>query len=132
MIIMSKAYCVKCRTKTEIVDTEEEITSDGRKAIKGRCAVCEDPVLKMESIDFPDLAFKNKCGGDSICASVVSSATKSSPTHEVPRSALHFADKGLRQRYKQPFRLTRTYSGLIKFFQTGSASINKLNVILPG
>jgi len=33
-------YCMKCKKKTEMKDTVEVTMKNGRKAVKGKCAVC--------------------------------------------------------------------------------------------
>jgi hypothetical protein len=44
---MPEGYCVKCKAKREIVDAVEEVTKNGRKAIKGKCPVCGTVMFKM-------------------------------------------------------------------------------------
>lgn len=96
LIVMSKAYCVKCRTKTEIVDTEEEIISDGRRAVKGRCAVCEEPVLKMECFDHSErLIFHPESGNGVQVTKIVGSQDKRS-NPETP-SMVRVAAQGLQR-----------------------------------
>lgn len=34
------AYCVKCKAKREMKDPKEETAANGRKMMKGTCAVC--------------------------------------------------------------------------------------------
>ena len=33
-------YCVKCKRKTKTKNKREEITKNGRKILKGTCAIC--------------------------------------------------------------------------------------------
>ncbi|MFO7167766.1 MAG: DUF5679 domain-containing protein [Chloroflexota bacterium] len=35
-----EAYCVKCKTKREIKGAQEVRMDNGRRALKGECAVC--------------------------------------------------------------------------------------------
>jgi len=44
---MAEGYCVKCKTKKEIVDALEEVMKNGRKAIKGRCPTCGTVMFKI-------------------------------------------------------------------------------------
>ena len=41
------AYCVKCKTKKEIVDAIEETMKNGRRAIKGKCPTCGVVMFKI-------------------------------------------------------------------------------------
>lgn len=41
------AYCMKCKKKTEMVKTEEVTMKNGRKALKGKCAVCGTGMYKI-------------------------------------------------------------------------------------
>lgn len=43
------AYCVKCRQKTTMKDTQEVKMKNGRPAIKGACSVCGTGVYKILS-----------------------------------------------------------------------------------
>lgn len=38
---MADGYCVKCKARQEISQAVEETMKNGRKAIKGKCPVCE-------------------------------------------------------------------------------------------
>jgi len=44
---MPEGYCVKCKTKKEIVDGVEETMKNGRKAIKGKCPTCGTVMFKI-------------------------------------------------------------------------------------
>ncbi len=37
---VQEAYCVKCRTKRPMKDTQETTMKNGRRALKGQCEVC--------------------------------------------------------------------------------------------
>jgi DNA topoisomerase I len=49
-----EAYCVKCKTKREIVDPQATFTSKGTPAIKGQCAVCGTTLFKMGATPLHD------------------------------------------------------------------------------
>ena len=40
-------FCMKEKQKREMVDTKEVIMKNGRKAIKGKCAVCGTGMYKI-------------------------------------------------------------------------------------
>jgi len=40
VIVVTKAYCVKCKKKTEMKDAHEVTMKNGKRAMKGQCAVC--------------------------------------------------------------------------------------------
>src|SRR5579859_2079352 len=42
-----EAYCVKCKTKREMVDPQPVFTATGGPATKGRCAVCGTNLFRM-------------------------------------------------------------------------------------
>ena len=44
---MPEGYCVKCKSKKEIVDGVEETMKNGRKAIKGKCPTCGTVMFKI-------------------------------------------------------------------------------------
>ena len=44
---MPEGYCVKCKTKKEIVGAVEETMKNGRKAIKGKCPTCGTVMFKI-------------------------------------------------------------------------------------
>jgi hypothetical protein len=46
---MNEGYCVKCKAKREIKDAKEETMKNGRKALKGKCAVCGTGMYKILS-----------------------------------------------------------------------------------
>jgi hypothetical protein len=105
LIVMSKAYCVKCRTKTEIVDTEEEIISDGRRAVKGRCAVCEEPVLKMECFDHSERLTFHPESGNGVQVTKIAGTQDNRSNPESP-SMVRIATLGLQRLCNQ----TRSWS----------------------
>jgi len=43
------AYCVKCRVKQEMVETEKVTMKNGRPAIKGKCSKCGTGMYKIVS-----------------------------------------------------------------------------------
>jgi len=40
-------YCIKCKVKQPIVDTEDVILKNGRNAIKGKCSVCGTKITRI-------------------------------------------------------------------------------------
>ncbi len=42
-----EAYCVKCRSKKEMVDAQEVEMKNGRKAMKGKCPDCGTSMFKI-------------------------------------------------------------------------------------
>ena len=46
-VIMTTAYCVKCRTKREIKDPEETTLKNGRPAMKGTCPECGTKMFRI-------------------------------------------------------------------------------------
>ena len=40
-------YCVKCREKREMKDTEETVTDRGMRIMKGQCTVCGTRMAKI-------------------------------------------------------------------------------------
>ena len=44
---MPEGYCVKCKSKKEIVEAVEETMKNGRKAIKGKCPTCGTVMFKI-------------------------------------------------------------------------------------
>jgi hypothetical protein len=46
-VLMPEGYCVKCKSKKEIVDGVEETMKNSRKAIKGRCPTCGTVMFKI-------------------------------------------------------------------------------------
>ena len=44
---MIEAYCVKCRTKTEMKNGVEVKMKNGRPAMKGTCAKCKGGLYKI-------------------------------------------------------------------------------------
>jgi hypothetical protein len=43
------AYCVKCRKKTSMVETQKVTMKNGRPAVKGKCSVCGTGMYKILS-----------------------------------------------------------------------------------
>ena len=42
-----EAYCVKCREKREMVESEEVTMKNGRKAMQGKCPVCGTKLFRI-------------------------------------------------------------------------------------
>jgi hypothetical protein len=42
-----EAYCVKCKTKRQIVNPQEVVLKNGRPAIKGKCPVCSTSIMRF-------------------------------------------------------------------------------------
>jgi hypothetical protein len=42
-----EAYCVKCRAKRTMTNTENVVLKNGRPAIKGICSVCGTKVMRF-------------------------------------------------------------------------------------
>src|SRR5712692_8742702 len=42
-----EAYCVKCKTKREMLDPQPVFTANGGPATKGRCSVCGTNLFRM-------------------------------------------------------------------------------------
>jgi hypothetical protein len=42
-----KAYCFKCKKQQEMKSPEEVTLKNGRKAVKGTCAVCGGKTMRM-------------------------------------------------------------------------------------
>ena len=40
-------YCVKCKNKKEMKDTQNVTMKNGRKAMKGKCATCGTGMYKI-------------------------------------------------------------------------------------
>ena len=40
-------YCMKCKAKREMKETEEVTMKNGRKAMKGKCSVCGTGMYKI-------------------------------------------------------------------------------------
>jgi hypothetical protein len=43
----AEAYCVKCRKKCEMVETQEVTMSNGKKAMRGKCRTCGTGMYKI-------------------------------------------------------------------------------------
>lgn len=43
------AYCVKCRKKTVMVETQQVTMKNGRPAVSGKCGVCGTGMYKILS-----------------------------------------------------------------------------------
>ncbi len=41
------AYCLKCKNKTEMTNTSNSMTSNGKKVLKGNCTVCNTKMNKF-------------------------------------------------------------------------------------
>jgi hypothetical protein len=44
---MAEGYCVKCKARQEISQAVEETMKNGRKAIKGKCPICDTVIFKF-------------------------------------------------------------------------------------
>ena len=44
---MNEGYCVKCKSKKEIVDALDETMKNGRRAIRGKCLTCGTVMFKI-------------------------------------------------------------------------------------
>ena len=44
---MTEAYCVKCKAKQEMKDGKETTMKNGRKAMKGKCPVCDTGMFRI-------------------------------------------------------------------------------------
>ena len=42
-----EAYCVKCRKKCEMIEAEEVVMSNGKKAMRGKCRACGTGMYKI-------------------------------------------------------------------------------------
>ena len=42
-----EGYCVKCRKKRTVADGKVEVTSNGRRMVKGICPVCGTKVSRF-------------------------------------------------------------------------------------
>ncbi|MFH1201301.1 MAG: DUF5679 domain-containing protein [Candidatus Omnitrophota bacterium] len=42
-----EAYCVKCKSKKEMKDTQNVTLKNGRKAIKGKCPDCSTGMFRI-------------------------------------------------------------------------------------
>ena len=40
-------YCVKCKAKKEMKDTQSVVMKNGRKAMKGKCSSCGTGMYKI-------------------------------------------------------------------------------------
>ena len=49
--ISTNAYCVKCKTKQEIINIEKILMKNGRPALKGDCSVCSCKVFRFVKIE---------------------------------------------------------------------------------
>jgi len=47
MTTENTAYCVKCKSKREMTDTEEVTMKNGRKARKGKCEHCATGMYRI-------------------------------------------------------------------------------------
>lgn len=44
---MAEGYCVKCKSKREMKDTNETVLKNGRRALKGKCSICNTNMFKI-------------------------------------------------------------------------------------
>lgn len=42
-----EGYCIKCKSKKEIVEAVEQTLKNGRRAVKGKCAACGSVMFKI-------------------------------------------------------------------------------------
>jgi hypothetical protein len=42
-----EGYCVKCKAKKEMKDTQEVTMKNGRRALKGKCSACSTGMYKI-------------------------------------------------------------------------------------
>ena len=42
-----EAYCVKCRKKSEMVEAEDVVMSNGKRAVRGKCRACGTGMYKI-------------------------------------------------------------------------------------
>ena len=42
-----KGYCLRCRTKQEMMETVEVTIKGGRRAVQGRCTVCDTKITRF-------------------------------------------------------------------------------------
>ncbi len=42
-----EAFCMKCKTKREMKETQPYTMKNGRKSLKGKCTVCGTTMIKM-------------------------------------------------------------------------------------
>jgi hypothetical protein len=42
-----EGYCVKCRAKVNMTETQEVTMKNGKKAIRGKCAKCSTGMFKI-------------------------------------------------------------------------------------
>lgn len=49
MKLAEKGYCVKCRSKSEMVNAVKVTMKNGRSAMKGKCAKCGTGMYKILS-----------------------------------------------------------------------------------
>lgn len=45
--VAEMAYCVKCRTKTEMTGVQQVTMKNGRPALKGKCSKCGTAMFKI-------------------------------------------------------------------------------------
>ena len=43
----TEGYCVKCKEKREMKDAAETTMKNGRRAMKGKCPVCDTGMFKI-------------------------------------------------------------------------------------
>ena len=46
-VASDQIYCFKCRSKTDTLETQEEVLKNGRPALTGQCAVCGTKKFRM-------------------------------------------------------------------------------------
>lgn len=48
------AYCVKCKTKTEMLHASEFTMKNGRAALRGTCAICGSSITRLGGLQYPE------------------------------------------------------------------------------
>ncbi|MDP8260559.1 MAG: DUF5679 domain-containing protein [Candidatus Gygaella obscura] len=44
---MEQGYCVKCKAKRDMKDTQNVTLKNGRSALKGKCTTCDTSMFKI-------------------------------------------------------------------------------------
>ncbi len=47
---MTQGYCVKCKEKQEFVNARDDVMRNGRRCIRGACAVCGTGMFKIRGL----------------------------------------------------------------------------------
>jgi RNase P subunit RPR2 len=46
-----KAYCMKCRAQTDVIDPKQITMKNGRPAVNGTCSTCGTKVFKIGKLE---------------------------------------------------------------------------------